>query len=140
MKYKKGERVQHPVKLDWGVGEVLADCADDVLNVFFSHAGEKSISLSYVQPVKVYGDAAASVILDSLNFSDEPTTAKSLCKNCGSPTIFSDMTEIGRMNLRWCPPCYRQSQTKYTDPKTEESTWEDESRTIDGRKGPYSPH
>ena len=140
MKYKKGDRVQHPVKLDWGVGEVLADCADDVLNVFFSHAGEKSISLSYVQPVKVYGDAAASVILDSLNFSDEPTTAKSLCKNCGSPTIFSDMTEIGRMNLRWCPPCYQQSRTKYTDPKTEQSTWEDESMTIDGPKGIHFPH
>ena len=140
MKYKKGERVQHPMKPDWGIGEVLADCANDVLSVFFSHAGEKSISLSYVQPVKVYGDAAASVILDSLNFSHEPTTAKSLCKNCGSPTIFSDMTEIGRMNRRWCPPCYRQSQTKHTNPKTEQSTWEDESLTIDGPKGRHSPH
>ena len=46
MKYRKGERVQHPVKLDWGIGEVFADCAGNVLNVFFSNAGEKSISLS----------------------------------------------------------------------------------------------
>jgi hypothetical protein len=140
MKYKKGERVQHPVKLNWGIGEVIADCADDILKVFFSHAGEKSISLSYVQPVKVFGDEAISVILDSLNFSDEPTTGKSRCKNCGNQTIFSDMTEVGRMNRGWCPPCYRQSQTKHTNSKTHQSNWEDESQTIDGPKGSYTPH
>jgi hypothetical protein len=45
MEYKKGERVKHPKKSDWGIGQVLADSAGGAVKVFFTHAGEKAIAL-----------------------------------------------------------------------------------------------
>jgi hypothetical protein len=41
MAYKKGERVKHPTKYEWGVGQVLADSAP----VFDSYARKWLISL-----------------------------------------------------------------------------------------------
>lgn len=65
MEYKKGDRVKHPTKLDWGIGQVLADSKDDTVTIFFDRAGEKTIALSYVQPALVTGEDAVSVILDN---------------------------------------------------------------------------
>lgn len=66
MEYKKGERVRPPKREEWGVGEVLSDSTNDSLKVFFVGAGEKSLSLQYVQPVKVSGDEASHPVLDNL--------------------------------------------------------------------------
>mgnify|MGYP003788994971 CR=1 FL=1 len=60
MQYKKGDRVRHPKKPDWGIGQVLADSIDGTVRIFFANAGEKTISLDFVQPEKVSGDAASS--------------------------------------------------------------------------------
>ena len=67
MDYKKGDRVKHPTKKDWGLGEVLEDNVGNVLRVFFAGVGEKRLSLKYVQPTKVQGKEASDEVLDSLS-------------------------------------------------------------------------
>ena len=66
MKYKKGDRVRHPTKDDWGLGEVLADSTGGSVRIFFVGEGEKTISLKYIQPVKVSGTEATHSGLDNL--------------------------------------------------------------------------
>jgi hypothetical protein len=73
MEYKKGDRVRHPKVHEWGIGEVLADSAGGSVKVFFVGAGEKSLSLQYVQPVKVPADEASHPVLDNLKISKSAT-------------------------------------------------------------------
>lgn len=69
MTYNKGDRVKHPTREDWGLGEVLEDCrADhDHVRVFFVVAGDRTLSLAYVKPVKVEGEEASHIGLDNLS-------------------------------------------------------------------------
>lgn len=76
MQYKKGERVKHPTKDDWGLGEVLADSAGDAVRIFFVGAGEKTIALKYVQPLKVSGSESAHPVLDNLKISESASGIK----------------------------------------------------------------
>ncbi len=69
MEYEKGDRVRHPSKKDWGLGEVLEDSAGDNVRIFFVGAGERKISLQYVQPKKISGQKAAHPVLDNLRIS-----------------------------------------------------------------------
>lgn len=69
MEYKKGDRVKHPKIDDWGLGEVLEDSYTEAVKVFFVGAGEKTLSLKYVQPTKVSGDEASHPVLDNLKIS-----------------------------------------------------------------------
>jgi hypothetical protein len=142
MDYRKGERVKHPKKPDWGVGQVLADSSGGSVKIFFTHAGEKSISLEFVQPVKLAGGDAASVILDSLDFADadsRDSKGKVACANCGGPTQFGDTANPTRHRLGWCEPCFRHSQRTFQDKHTGETRYIDELRTVDGIKSRYSP-
>ena len=142
MDYRKGERVKHPRKPDWGVGQVLADSSGGSVKIFFMHAGEKAISLDFVQPVKLSGDEAASVILDSLDFSDADSKdlkGKVACANCGAPTQFGETANPTRYRLGWCDPCFKHSQRTFEDKQTGEKRFYDELRTIDGIKSRYSP-
>ncbi len=139
MDYKKGERVKHPKKGDWGIGQVLADSAGGAVKVFFAHAGEKAIALDFIQPVKVSGEEAVSVILDSLDFSDTECKDKVACKNCGGPTQFGATSNPKRFSLGWCEPCFRHSQRTFQDNTTGDTHYYDEFRTIDGIKSRYSP-
>lgn len=66
MKYKKGDRVRHPTKDDWGLGEVLADDSGESVRIFFVGDGEKTISLNLMQPIKVSGVEAVHPGLDNL--------------------------------------------------------------------------
>ncbi len=66
MDYKKGDRVRHPKKEDWGVGEVRADSTGGFVTVVFENAGEKKISLEYVQFYKVFGKDAVCPVLDEI--------------------------------------------------------------------------
>ena len=36
MQYKKGDRVKHPKKPDWGIGQVLADSTGGTVRIFFT--------------------------------------------------------------------------------------------------------
>ena len=76
MEYKKGDRVKHPTKDDWGLGEVLADSNSESVRVFFVGSGEKTLSLKYVQPVKVSGEATAHPVLDNLKISKSASGIK----------------------------------------------------------------
>lgn len=76
MEYKKGDRVKHPTKDDWGIGEVLENSYSESVRVFFVGAGEKTLSLKYVQPVKVVGDEAGHPVLDNLKISKSASGIK----------------------------------------------------------------
>jgi len=66
MKYNKGDRVKHPAKNDWGLGEVLADSDGEFVTIFFVDAGQKKIALKYIQPIKLVEGESAHPILDKL--------------------------------------------------------------------------
>lgn len=76
MEYKKGDRVKHPTKEDWGLGEVLENSNSESVRVFFVGAGEKTLSLKYVQPEKVAEDEAAHPVLDNLKISKSASGIK----------------------------------------------------------------
>ena len=76
MKYNKGERVKHPTKDDWGLGEVIADSDGGSVRVFFVDAGEKTISLDIIQPIKVAGVEAAHPVLDNLRIDKSASGIK----------------------------------------------------------------
>lgn len=80
MIYKTGDRVRHPSMDGWGVGQVLEDSDSATVRVFFAEAGEKTISLKFVQPVLVSGALAESMVLDNLRIdsSKAPVRYRSL--------------------------------------------------------------
>ena len=67
VEYAKGERVRHPTKSDWGLGEVLEDSRGNKVRIFFVEAGEKTLDLNYVKPEKVLGEEARHKVLDNLS-------------------------------------------------------------------------
>ena len=71
MSLKKGERVRHPVQVEWGLGEVLADAGEDKVRVFFVGAGEKTFSLNHVTLQSVPQEEAAHPVLDNLRLPRE---------------------------------------------------------------------
>jgi hypothetical protein len=137
MAYKKGERVKHPTKYEWGVGQVLADSAGGSITIFFSRIGEKTLSLDYVTPRKVVGEEAVSAVLDSLNFDTHQNKAIR-CRNCGNTTNFGETANSQRVAQGWCEPCFRHSQRTFDDRLTGEKRYFDELRTVDGIKGRFS--
>ena len=76
MEYKKGDRVKHPTKEDWGLGEVLENSNGATVRVFFVGAGEKTLSLQYVQPIKIEGNEAKNAVLDNLKISKSASGIK----------------------------------------------------------------
>ncbi len=141
MEYKKGERVKHPKKLEWGIGQVLADSKGDTVTIFFDRAGEKTIALAYVQPALVTGEDAVSVILDSIDFSENASSSgKAACENCGQPTQFDAMADSRRRGLGWCEPCFKHSKRTFEEKETGQKRYFDEFRTIYGIKSRHGPH
>ena len=66
MSFKRGERVSHPKRPNWGLGQVLADSAGGKVSVFFVGTGEKTISFKHVMLDRVPMDQAAHPVLDNL--------------------------------------------------------------------------
>ena len=66
MNFSKGDRVRHPGKPEWDMGQVLEDCAGGDVRVYFTGAGEKKLRLDYVTLQRVEGADAANPVLDSL--------------------------------------------------------------------------
>ncbi len=71
MSLKKGDRVRHPIKAEWGLGEVLADSHGEKGRVCFVGAGEKTISLRHGALDGIPQDAAAHPVLDNLRVPAE---------------------------------------------------------------------
>jgi len=63
---KKEDRVRHPIKAEWGLGEVLEDSNGEKVRVFFVGTGEKTLSLKHVTLECIPTDEAAHPILDNL--------------------------------------------------------------------------
>jgi hypothetical protein len=64
MEYSKGDRVKHPKKEDWGVGEIIAFRDQTVVQVLFAEAGEKIFDLKRTPLIKVAGEQADCPALD----------------------------------------------------------------------------
>jgi hypothetical protein len=78
MDYQKGDRVRHPSKEDWGLGEILEDSNGSIVRVFFVGPGEKTISLNHAQLEKVAAKDAAHPILDNLKIAKTSSGIKYL--------------------------------------------------------------
>lgn len=66
MWFKQGDRVRHPIKTEWGLGEVLEDSNGEKVRVFFVGAGEKMFSLRHVTLDCIPKDEATDPILNNL--------------------------------------------------------------------------
>jgi hypothetical protein len=71
MSFKKGDRVRHPIKAEWGLGEIFEDSNGEKVRVFFVGAGEKTISLKHVTLDCIPKDEAAHPVLDNLRVPAE---------------------------------------------------------------------
>ena len=59
--YLKGQLVKHPNRPEWGIGVVLKDSDEHILNVSFEVAGTKILSLEYTEP-DILGSAPISEV------------------------------------------------------------------------------
>ena len=76
MKHTKGDRVKHPNKPEWGLGQVLEDSSSDNVRVFFVDAGEKQLSLAHITLQPVTGPAASHPVLDNLKLNRSDKTVE----------------------------------------------------------------
>lgn len=68
--FRKGDRVKHPVKTEWGVGEVLEDQSAGRVSIYFGRLGDaKTLSLEHVSPRTVSGEEADDPLLRNLTLS-----------------------------------------------------------------------
>jgi len=58
--YKRGDRVKHKTKTDWGLGEVLADQEGDKIQIVFEDAGLKMFRVDVAPLLKVEGEESQS--------------------------------------------------------------------------------
>ena len=106
MNYRKGDRVLHPTRSDWGLGQVLANSVAGQVRIFFANTGLKTISLDVVEPIKVTGQDAKNIILDRL-FDAEGKTLT--CGKCSCETSYLGDPDLQRVHLGWCDSCFRKS-------------------------------
>jgi hypothetical protein len=65
MRFVKGDRVKHPARPEWGVGQILEDSDGVNALVFFVGTGEKKLRLQQANLMKVEGAEAEHPALDS---------------------------------------------------------------------------
>lgn len=66
-KGKKGNRIRHATKTEWGVGQLLEDANSQSFHVFFEGAGEKFLTATAADKlIWVNGAEAQSALLDNL--------------------------------------------------------------------------
>lgn len=78
MRLKKGTRILHPKKPEWGIGEILQISNNEEVRVFFVNEGEKKILLKYVELEKIPVEEAEHPMLDNLDDSPELSDARYL--------------------------------------------------------------
>ncbi len=134
---RKGDVVSHPTKPDWGIGRVQSVTSDGVATILFADAGEKNISLKYIQLRKLQQQSGAPALQPQTDSAKEPPPGKVLCTNCGQPTLFTDNASAQRHALGWCDACFKHSQRTFKDSVTGETRYIDDLRTVDGIKHKY---
>nr|CAA6816565.1 MAG: Unknown protein [uncultured Thiotrichaceae bacterium] len=78
MRLKKGTRIIHPKKPEWGMGEILQISNNEEVRVFFANEGEKKILLKYVDLKGLPPEEAVHPMLDNLKDSPELSDTKYL--------------------------------------------------------------
>jgi hypothetical protein len=64
---KKGDRLRHVVRTEWGIGQMLEDANSQQFHVFFEGAGEKFLAATAADKLRwVSGTEADSTLLDNL--------------------------------------------------------------------------
>ena len=65
--FKKGVRILHTNKMEWGIGQVLEDSNNESIHVFFEVPGEKTLQAAAADKLKVIvGVDAESLLLDNI--------------------------------------------------------------------------
>ncbi len=64
--YKRGERVKHQTKTEWGLGEVLVDQVGDHVRVIFEDAGLKTFKVGIAPYIKVRDEESKSDYLTAM--------------------------------------------------------------------------
>jgi len=67
--FAKGDRVRHPNKPEWGLGQVLETSGESKVRVFFVDVGEKTLDANVAKLVKVSGAEAVHSLLDNLRLN-----------------------------------------------------------------------
>lgn len=68
--FNKSDRVKHPAKPEWGVGELIEGQEGDVIRVYFGRLGDvKSLNLQYVTLKRVEGQEADDPLLRNVTLS-----------------------------------------------------------------------
>ncbi|WPL17372.1 hypothetical protein Thiowin_02379 [Thiorhodovibrio winogradskyi] len=65
MDYQVGDRVKHPKKPEWGLGEIRA-IDSSIVTIQFVEVGEKKLSLQYVDLQRIQGEESVNLRLDAL--------------------------------------------------------------------------
>lgn len=65
MDYQVGDRVKHPKKPEWGLGEIPA-IDSSIVTIQFVEVGEKKLSLQYVDLQRIQGEESVNPRLDAL--------------------------------------------------------------------------
>lgn len=137
-RYFKNDRVRHPTQHEWGIGIVIENCSKTEVKIKFENAGNKTLSLAHVKPIKILGTKKSLNNESTNNKFDGQGDGKVLCKNCGNITSFTRLAGAERADLGWCSPCYAQSKRIYKDEATGTIHSLDDDRTIDGIKNHFS--
>lgn len=67
MQFKKGVRVRHLTKSEWGIGQILEDANTETIRLFFEHGGEKTLQAVAAEKLRVVtGSEATSLHLDNM--------------------------------------------------------------------------
>ena len=67
MPFAKGDRLKHPTKPGWKIGEVFDVSSSGKLHIYFVGGGRKCLDPKSVNLIKVAGKDASSQILDTIN-------------------------------------------------------------------------
>lgn len=65
-KLKSGDRVKHATRIDWGLGQVLAEESGNRIKVYFEDVGAKEFTLEFAKFIRVFGEEAQSDYLTAL--------------------------------------------------------------------------
>jgi hypothetical protein len=67
--FAKGDRVRHPSKPEWGIGQILETSGEANVRVFFVDIGEKTLNAGIANLTKVSGAEATHPVLDNLRLN-----------------------------------------------------------------------
>jgi hypothetical protein len=116
MQLKRGQHVEHPMRPEWGIGEVL-DVAENKVTVNFQHAGPKKLDLRVValrsvwsvEPVPFKIDVARLEVLCNRFHADQEHNRRGVNDGNVAMEVLADVKRRGSPTadhrqrlLNWC--------------------------------------